>query len=65
MECIDRPVEGYGKTFAKMVGINPDTVMQMAIQLAYYSVHRWYVVFIVYFFKNSQYKDEGKDFQLV
>ena len=40
---IDKPLENYGKTFAKQVRISPDTIIQMAIQLAYYSLHKRYL----------------------
>lgn len=40
LDVIDKPVPGYGKSYAKSVGVHPDSLVQMAIQLGYYALHR-------------------------
>ncbi|XP_065053359.1 peroxisomal carnitine O-octanoyltransferase-like [Rhopilema esculentum] len=37
---IDKPIINFGKTFAKDVSLHPDSLIQMAIQLAYYRLHK-------------------------
>ena len=36
---IDRPIQGYGKTFSKLHRVPPDTLVQLAIQLGHYQLH--------------------------
>ncbi|XP_065666925.1 peroxisomal carnitine O-octanoyltransferase isoform X3 [Hydra vulgaris] len=37
---IDRPIRGYGKSLCKLLNINPDHLVQIAIQLGYYRLHK-------------------------
>ena len=39
LTIVDKPLDGYGKAFAKKVKINPDSIAQMAIHLGYYMTH--------------------------
>jgi len=36
----DEPIYNYGKDFAKSIRIHPDTLVQMAVQLGYYTIHK-------------------------
>ena len=38
--AIDRPIRGFGKVLCKSLRINPDHLVQIAIQLGYYRLHK-------------------------